>query len=234
MKRIVCSIIAFLIVCSISLNSFAVNDAGQIVASTIVHKDGNMTTSSQIITPDGPVYEYGTTKIDDYLANESGWVQSSKLDFPNFDVFSVAAIRITKYIPVVGAYIQTGWEIYNDLKTIYSSLGNIQVGHAVWEETNYTYRYFSHLLYAYDYTNSWKRVGESTSKYYYKQLYMRYYDGSVGEYRTATKQFSHSYGYSPCTRSTAPNYMNYSILSQKAYTAWSTGFSYSEAYPIGG
>jgi len=120
------------------------------------------------------------------------------------------------------------------LKTFFSGLNNINPDKTLYTQTEYSYRFFYHLLYAYDYNYSWEDVGQSTSKYYYKHLYMRYYNNYTGEYETATYDYNHSHGFSPCIKSTAPNYMNYSGLSQCAYNAWSDGGNYSERYPLGG
>ena len=81
--------------------------------------------------------------------------------------------------------------------------------------TRYVYRYFYHTGYVWDYSNTWKFEGESTSKYYYK---VQTFDAIVnGQFKTATLAYTAANGYPPTSIAKAPNYMNYSALANIFY-----------------
>ncbi|MFZ5353383.1 MAG: hypothetical protein ACOZCL_11785 [Bacillota bacterium] len=185
---------------------------------------------SSIIAPRVIVYEPGTVRIDDYLCSEGGWFNAENKSFTSFETFKIAAIKVVTNIPVIGQYIETGIEIYDALKAVCTDLSYIDKSKQTTVDTKYTYRDFYHDLYCYDYNNSWKTIGYSLSRYYYKNLAMRYYNSNIGEYRDANYYFTHSNGYSPCYIAEAANHKNYSQLNSLTYEAWVYNRSYYETY----
>lgn len=173
---------------------------------------------------------YGEVNIIDTLGNESGYTTSTDKSFASFETFKYASIKIIEKVPGIGDVYKLGSDIYNALKAIYSDLSTINGSKQVDVETRYAYRYFWHDLYVYDYNDSWKWVGESLSKYYYKHYAMFAYLDSIGEFRWSTYSFSHKNGYSPEAIAKAPNYMNYSALADIAYECWIYGTTHRETY----
>lgn len=175
--------------------------------------------------------DYGTVKIEDVLTSEVGYINGTpRKSFTNFETFKYASILVIKAVPRIGDIYKKGEEIYNALKAVYTDLANIDPYKRVETETKYTYRDFYHDLYVWDYSKTWKYIGYSLSRYYYKYYGMWYYDTKIGEFRHKDEYYSHQNGYPPEVIAKAPNYMKYNILSQLAYEAWKMGRTYYETY----
>ncbi|SHM73872.1 hypothetical protein SAMN05660826_01803 [Caldanaerovirga acetigignens] len=126
---------------------------------------------------------------------------------------------IIKAVPGLGDIYRKGEEIYKALKAIYTDLSNIDPYKRVEVETKYTYRDFYHDLYVWDYSKTWKYIGYSLSRYYYKYYGIWYFDAKIGEFRHRDEHYTHQNGYPPEVIAKAPNYMKYNVLSQLAYEA---------------
>lgn len=231
------SIMAFLFVFSLS-NALAV----PFDKNLPITKDDRIILKYQIIIPPqlgsdreiGVEYVdpgYGTVKIEDVLTNEVGYIDGTlRKSFTNFETFKYASILIIKAVPGLGDIYRRGEEIYNALKAIYTDLSKIDPYKRVETETKYTYRDFYHDLCVWDYSKTWKNVGYSLSRYYYKYYKIWYFNTDIGEFRWRDYAFSHQNDYPPEVIAKAPNYMKYNVLSQLAYEAWIMGRKYYETY----
>ncbi|KYO68570.1 hypothetical protein ATZ99_00790 [Thermovenabulum gondwanense] len=174
---------------------------------------------------------YGTVKIEDVLTKEVGYMNATpRKSFTSFETFKYASVLIIKAVPGIGDIYRRGEEIYNALKAVYTDLSNIDPYKRVEVETKYTYRDFYHDLYVWDYSKTWKYIGYSLSRYYYRIYGMWYFDSKIGEFRYNVEYYTHQNGYPPEVIAKAPNYMKYNVLSQLAYEAWKMGRTYYETY----
>ncbi|MBU5257466.1 hypothetical protein [Tissierella praeacuta] len=169
-----------------------------------------------------PMYEdpgVGTVKISDKLYGESGRFDGEFRKFTDFETFKYTAITIVKKIPRIGTYVEYGLDIYDALKSVVSDMRYIDKGKKVEVQTWYSYRDFCHWLQVWDY-GEWKDIGQSESRYYYKHLFMNYYNNKSLEYVGEAYNFTHSKGCDPTVIAEAPNYMNYKKLKEIAYDYW--------------
>jgi hypothetical protein len=173
----------------------------------------------------------GTIRIDDVLSSEAGWVTATDKSYTSYDSVKYVSIKIISSIPVIGNLYNTISSIYDGLKAVCNDLTSM-VGTKSGEViTKYTYRGFSHDLYAYNEANRvWKNVGYSLSRYYYKSSSMWYYNQNIGEYRWASYNFSKDNGYGPAALAKAPHYMDYTYLSNAASNAYYSGHNFYETY----
>lgn len=144
--------------------------------------------------------------------------------------YGYATITIVKRIPGIGRYVELGQEIYDALRGVYSDLNYINKSKQVTTQTWHTFRDFYHWLYVWDY-GTWQDMGYSISRYYYKHLYMRYYNDRLGEYTSVDHHFNHSNRYDPVKIAEAPNYKDYEALTEIVYEHWvSNSGKYVESY----
>ena len=174
----------------------------------------------------------GAVDITDYLSSESGKQEELSKSFSNFNTFKSAAIKIISWIPGIGQYIEKGSEIWSNLEDVLDDLRYAvpSTSKSADVETDYTYRYFTHIIDIYDTNQTWTEVGESISKYFYKMTTVTYYDSNKGEYDIASYHFSHSRNCNPVEIAEAPNYMNYSNLATLSYNAWKANRVFYEDY----
>lgn len=165
--------------------------------------------------------EVGTVKISDELRHESGSINGDLRNFTDFNIFKLASITIIKRLPYIGQYVEKGQEIYDALAAVNSDLRYINKSKEITTQTWHTFRDFYHWLYVLDY-GSWKDMGHSVSRYFYKRLSVTYYNYQIGEYRRAEHSYTHSRGYGPCSIAKAPNYMRHAQLRDIVYDNWRT------------
>jgi hypothetical protein len=226
--------VCFIVILSIIFTSnlcFAVNnEQSTVILKNTYFSPPTAKSAPSVIIPRGPAYTYGTVNISDRLDPANGWTTQLNKQFSSFSVFKEAMILVVGNIPLIGQYLEKGFDIYNLLKTFFNDLDYITYNKPVIVETAYSIRNFSHDLLVYDYTNTWKNVGWSLSRCYFKHTYLRYVDSRTGDYKTATKDFTLSAGFAPCVIAKAPHYMQYSYLSSRAYEAWIKKITFRESY----
>ncbi|MBE5967037.1 MAG: hypothetical protein E7255_08735 [Lachnospiraceae bacterium] len=177
----------------------------------------------------GVLYPVGTIKIDDVLGATSGKYQAdtksavlSKLLSKSFDLI--------KGIPVIGNIYTTGKDILDWTLAINSDISSVDYTKNATLTTYYSFRNFTHRIYAYNENNQWQDVGYSLSRYYYKHTYSMVYDKSKEDFVSATADYTYTNGYDPEYIAEAANYMNYSTLSSYGNECWLTGKYYREDY----
>jgi hypothetical protein len=191
--------------------------------------EGKLKSKKIDVSPSVTVYPPGTVRIDDLLHDEGGFSPSVKRSFSSFESCKEVLFSIVPYIPVVGQYAEKGIQIYDGLKAIHSDMTYIDKTKQTEIEHRYNYRNFFHDLYVYTDNNTWKNVGYSLSKLYYKYTHMYYYT-DIGEFRDKSYFYSHLNGYQPCEIARAAHYKNYTALNSLAYEAWVYNRNFYESY----
>lgn len=175
----------------------------------------------------------GAVDITDYLSSESEKQEEDlSKSFSNFNTFKSATIKIISWIPGIGQYLEKESKIWSNLEDVLDDVRYAvpSTTKSTDVETDYTYRYFTHIIDIYDANQTRVQVVESISKYFYKMTTVTYYDSNKGEIDIASYHFSHSRGCDPVEISEAPNYMNYSNLATLAYNAWKANRVFYENY----
>jgi hypothetical protein len=191
-------------------------------------------TESSMYGPLSPVYDFGDTRIDDYLSTyESGYIQTNHTNGPYNDFYN-RYYTIISSLPGLPACIRQGVTIFNLLVTKVPELLHVNTDKSVEVWTRFSYRYFYEYLYAYDYNYRWKSEGQSVSKNYYQHYSIWYFNATMNEYEFASFNFSYTNNCPPVEINMAPNYKNYTALSNAAYYAWVFNNPYYERYPVGG
>lgn len=172
----------------------------------------------------------GTVKISDELLNPSSIVDATDKGFSDFETFKYTSVLIVTNVPGFGQYFETGLQIYDGLKAVFTDMNNIDRYKRVDVTTKYSYRDFYHWLYVWQ-NGDWSDMGYSLSRYYYKHTSMLYYNTIRNDFESVNWDFTLTNGYNPCVKATAPNYMNYSALSQIVHERWVYGWgAYTETY----
>ena len=122
-------------------------------------------------------------------------------------------------MPGIGDVYSRLEDIYNDLCAVRSVMYSMDTQRAVEVVTRYSTRGFAHKLYVYDYNNSWKDMGYSLSRYYYKHTWMLGYSSS-GDVVSASYDYNYGNGYSPEEIAEVDHYMDKSWLANKAIEYW--------------
>ncbi|MBD8038718.1 hypothetical protein H9635_18395 [Solibacillus sp. A46] len=185
--------------------------------------------NGEIISPLSNDPGYGAVKINDALSSLNGLREQADRNFTSFESFKGASIEIASSLPVIGKWVETGSTIWSHLKNVGADIGS-GTGKTTDVKTSYSDRYFYHWLYVWDYTNSWKDMGYSVSRYWYKNITVSYLDKSCDCVQNAAYDYSRLAN-SPNKISKAPNYMNKTRLSTIVQSRWSSNFgSYTESY----
>lgn len=162
---------------------------------------------------------YGSVRIDDVIMDSSSITDVASVNYAKYEAVKYTSIRILKKVPGIGDVYLRLEDIYNDLCAVRDALKSIDTQRAVKVETKYSTRGFAHKLYVYDHNNSWKDMGYSLSRYYYKHLWMLGYT-SDGEVVGDNYDYTHSNGYPPAVIAKASHYMDKSWLSSTAIDYW--------------
>lgn len=133
-------------------------------------------------------------------------------------------------IPVVGNIYATGKNVLEWSLAFNSDISSVDYTKNATLSTFYSFRNFTHKIYAYNEYNQWQDVGYSLSRYYYKHTTSVVYDKTKGDYVSAVADYTHSEGYGPEYIAKAPNYMNHSVLSSYGNECWLTGKYYREDF----
>ncbi len=230
-------VISLLLALSILLgNSFVYASTdetnGDIIINTHYFLPGDVTTgngNNLEFSINGVVYPVGTIKIEDVLDNTSGKYQADTKSAVLNTLIS-KTFDLIQGIPVIGTIYATGKEVLDWTLALNSDISNIDYTKSSTLTTYYSFRNFTHRIYAYNYSDQWQDVGYSLSRYYYKHTYSMIYDKSKGDFVSASADYTYSNGYNPAYIAKAPNYMNYSTLSSYGNECWLTNRYYRESY----
>ncbi len=173
---------------------------------------------------------HGSVKIDDVLMDSSSIIKVADEEYAKYEAAKYVSIKILKKVPGLGDLYSRLEDIYNDLSAVRSAIASMDTQRGVEVITRYSTRGFAHKLYVFDYNNSWKDMGYSLSRYYYKHAWMLVYT-TDGDVASAKYDYSYSNGYSPEAIAEANHYMDKSWLANKAIAYWANNSGrYVETY----
>lgn len=177
----------------------------------------------------GVIYPIGTIKIDDVLGATSGKYQADTKSAVLSTLLS-KTFDLIEGIPVVGNIYATGKNVLEWTLAINSDISSVDYTKNATLTTYYSFRNFTHKIYAYNEYNQWQDVGYSLSRYYYKHTYSMVYDKAKEDFVSAVADYTYTNGYGPTYTAEAPNYMNHIILSSYGNECWLMGKYYREDY----
>lgn len=122
-------------------------------------------------------------------------------------------------IPVYGDVYSRLEDIINDLKTASTFFASMDTRKQLDLTVVYNYRDFYHKLYVWTVNKSWKDMGYSLSRGYYKN-YALLYINLQGNPALAKGNFDYADGYQPHTVCKAAHYMNKTWLANIAADYW--------------
>ena len=227
-------ILAILLIVSLFTTMFvttvsATENEGELLQSQIFTPNGQQSNAPYKSPALAPAYQPGTIKIDDYLHPSSG-IYNSDYKTVTGQAAKDTAVVIISNIPGIGNVISDVGSIVGLMSSYNSALNSVDYSKTTTVSTRYSFRNFTHYLKAYTHNYTWKDVGSSLSRYYYKHIYITAYSKTKGDYVTESEDFTHSNGYAPERIAEAPNYKNYSVLTNRAYEAYIYNRSYRETY----
>lgn len=181
------------------------------------------------ILPRYVAYPEGTVKITDVLSDTSGKYKADEQS-AILSTLLGKTFDLIKNVPGVGTVYTTGREILDWTMAVNGDMSNLDYTKSSTFITYYSFRNFTHKIDAYTNLGTWKDVGYSISRYFYKHSYSLVYDKSKGDFVGYKADYSYTEGCSPRFIAKAPNYMNYSNLERYGSNCYWTGNYYRENY----
>jgi len=181
------------------------------------------------IMPYGVVYPEGTIRIDDVIGGTSGRY-TADTESAVLNTLLSKSLDLIEGIPIIGTIYATGKEVLDWTLALNSDIFNLDYTKQATLTTYYSFRNFTHKIHAYTNLATWKDVGYSISRYYYKHTHAIVFDKTKGDFVQKHADYILADGFSPAYIAKAPNYMNHATLSSYGNECYWTARYYSENY----